>query len=46
VELSWTEIKSFLNHVEQVEYLKMKAKDEKNLFEMSVENLYCGKVNK
>jgi len=36
MELTWNEIKSFMNYDEQVEYLKMKGKDGKNLLEINL----------
>ncbi|KAL7012239.1 hypothetical protein ACKWTF_014709 [Chironomus riparius] len=40
VELTWNEIKSFLTHDEQAEYLTMKGKDDKNLKQI------CSKYDK
>ncbi|KAL7012253.1 hypothetical protein ACKWTF_014716 [Chironomus riparius] len=40
VELTWNEIKSFLTHDEQVEYLTMKRKDGKNLKQIASDNKY------
>ena len=39
VELTWNEIKSFLTHEEQVEYLKLKGENGKNLKKIASKNI-------